>query len=205
MDASRWDARYSGRELVWGAAPNRWVTEVCTGLPPGTALDLGCGEGRNALWLASQGWTVTGIDFSAVALERGEELARRAAPLSGQVHWTRADLLTYRPDPASADLVVLAYMQLPAEQRTAVIRAAAGAVRPGGRLLVVAHHSDNLAEGTGGPPDPRMLYTAEEAARDLEGTARFSIERAERVSRPVDGAERDALDALLLARREPAT
>jgi SAM-dependent methyltransferase len=76
MHAAEWDARYAGKNLVWEAEPNRWVVEVCAGLPPGRALDLACGEGRNALWLARQGWRVTGVDFSRVALERAGDLAR---------------------------------------------------------------------------------------------------------------------------------
>jgi SAM-dependent methyltransferase len=201
MDATGWDARYASRDLIWGAAPNRWVTEIVTGLTPGTALDLACGEGRNAIWLAAAGWTVTGVDFSAVALERAADSARHAAPLSGSVTWRRGDLTTDHPDPVSSDLVLLAYLQLPAEQRRIALRAAAAAVRPDGHLLVVAHHSDNLVDGTGGPRDPDVLYTAEDALADVAGVAEFTVLRAERAERPVDGAPRPALDTVLLLRR----
>lgn len=223
-DATTWDARYSGRELVWGGEPNRWVAAECADLPPGRALDLACGEGRNALWLARRGWQVTGVDFSGVALARAAELAAAAAadpepaghpePAAGQpagpaglasrVSWVQADLLDYRPDASAFALVLLSYLQLPADQRTVVVRSAASALAPGGRLLVVAHHADNLTAGVGGPPDPRVLYSAQDVAADLSGLDGIRVERAERVLRPVESAEgvRHAVDALLLARRD---
>ncbi|WP_454131458.1 class I SAM-dependent methyltransferase, partial [Kitasatospora aureofaciens] len=74
MDSQGWDDRYAASELVWGTAPNQWVVRELTGSTPGRALDLATGEGRNAIWLATQGWEVTGLDFSAVALERAERL-----------------------------------------------------------------------------------------------------------------------------------
>jgi SAM-dependent methyltransferase len=201
MDATHWDARYGGAELVWGAEPNRWVVAECAGLTPGRALDLACGEGRNAIWLAGLGWQVTGVDFSAVALSRAAELA---AHVGVRGTWVRADLQEYRPEPAAFDLVVLAYLQLPAEKRTPVIRNAAAGLAPGGTLLVIAHDSANLVEGVGGPQDPAVLYTAQDVAADLAGLPGLVVLRAEPVLRPVevDGVTGHAVDALLLARRE---
>lgn len=83
-----WNARYSATELVWSAEPNRWVSEVLAGRPAGTAVDLGCGEGSNAIWLAEQGWTVTGADFSDVALDKATALADRRGVT---VRWIRGD------------------------------------------------------------------------------------------------------------------
>jgi SAM-dependent methyltransferase len=202
MDASDWDRRYSSQDSAWGRAPNQWVAQVCEGLSPGIALDLACGQGRNALWLAGLGWTVTGVDFSQVALDRAAELAREIGIPDERAHWVRADLLSYRPEPESVDLAMLVYLHLPEQERATVIRMAAESVRPGGQLLVVAHHSDNLTEGAGGPQDPRVLYTADTAFENVPAGAGFSVRRSERVLRPHNETGRDAIDALLLAVRD---
>jgi len=204
VDAQDWDRRYAGNDLVWGAAPNRWVEQECEGLVPGRALDLACGEGRNAMWLAGRGWRVSAVDFSQIALDRGAELAvealgeERAAALT----WVCADLLSYRPEPGGYDLVVIAYLQLPAEARRQIVRRAAEAVASGGRLVVVAHDSANVDGGVGGPQDPRVLYTADDLVADLDG-AGLTPRTVAAVRRPVatvDG-ERQAIDALLVATR----
>lgn len=201
MDAAGWDTRYAERDLVWGAQPNRWVEEECADLPPGRALDLACGEGRNALWLAGRGWRVTGVDFSAVALARAADLAAESA-VADRTSWVRADLQTFVPESAGFDLVVVAYLQLPADQRRRVIAMAADALAPGGTLLVVAHDSANLTEGVGGPQDPAVLYTAAELVADLGVREGLQVLRAEPVRRPVpEQTEREAIDALVLARR----
>jgi SAM-dependent methyltransferase len=194
-----WNRRYAGSELVWTAQPNRFLVAEAADLTPGRALDLACGEGRNAVWLAEQGWHATGVDFSDVALAKARELA---AARGVQLDWTQADLLDFRPEERAYDLVLLFYLQLPARERRQVVRAGADAVAPGGALLVVAHDSANLERGYGGPKDPAVLYTAADVAADLEGRG-LEIERAELVERPVETAdgERTALDALVRARR----
>ncbi|HEU5006365.1 MAG TPA: class I SAM-dependent methyltransferase, partial [Jatrophihabitantaceae bacterium] len=191
MDAAGWDDRYRSSELVWGIRPNRWVEQELAGLPVGSALDVACGEGRNALWLASLGWQVTAVDFSPVALEKGRALEERAlADRTGAipVSWRCADATTYRHD-AEVDVALLCYLQLPAEQRRAAVRNAAAALAPGGTLLVIGHDSTNLADGTGGPQDLSVLFTADDIASDLDGTD-LKINRADAVLRPVEGAPR---------------
>jgi SAM-dependent methyltransferase len=202
VDATDWDFRYSRRDLVWGAEPNCWVAAECAAMPPGRALDLACGEGRNAIWLAGLGWRVTGVDFSAVALRRAADLAAQAEPC-GEVTWVHADLLDYRPELAAFDLVVVAYLQLPPEQRRRVVGVAADGLASGGTLLVVAHDSANVAEGVGGPQDPDVLYTAADLVADLRDRHDLQFLRAGPVLRPVqvEGTVRQAVDALLLARR----
>lgn len=199
MDAQAWDERYAGADLVWSAEPNRFVVAELSDEPPAAAYDMAAGEGRNAIWLARRGWTVTAADFSAVALDKGRRL------LAGQpdaarltVRWVRSDVLQNGPEAAAYDLVLLAYLQLPAAQRRIAVRAAAAALRPGGTLLVIAHDSTNLREGVGGPQDPALLYTAADVVADLADVAGLVVERAERVARPVplDGVERTAWDAL---------
>lgn len=194
FDASVWDERYRAAGTVWGAAPNRWVEQELADLPPGRALDLACGEGRNALWLAGRGWQVTAVDFSAVALEKG-----KAADPDGTITWVRADATTYRAE-QPVDLALLCYLQLPAPDRREAMRCAAAALAPGGTLLAIGHDSRNIADGTGGPQDPAVLYTATDLAADLDGTG-LQVTKAEEALRPVDGAERPAIDALLRAVR----
>lgn len=199
MDREAWNRRYAGSELVWTAQPNRFLVAEASGLRPGRALDLACGEGRNAVWLAEQGWQVTGVDFSEVALDKARDLA---AARGVEAEWEQADLLAYQPAPRAFDLVLVFYLQLPAAQRRTIVRAAAAAVAPGATLLLVAHDRSNLEHGHGGPQQPAVLYTAGEVVADLDGSG-LEIERAERVERPVqtpDG-ERIALDALVRARR----
>lgn len=192
MDDAAWDARYSATELVWTAEPNRWVTEVLTGRPPGTAVDLACGEGRNAIWLAEQGWAVTGVDFSAAGLDKARALAHQRGV---HVDWQRADLADWRPR-QPVDLVLLAYLQVPEQLRRPVHRAAAQALRPGGTLLVIGHDSTNLIDGVGGPQDPTVLFTSNDVLADVDGLG-LTVARAERVHRPVDGQPRPAIDALV--------
>ncbi|WP_165988046.1 bifunctional 2-polyprenyl-6-hydroxyphenol methylase/3-demethylubiquinol 3-O-methyltransferase UbiG [Streptomyces sp. YIM 98790] len=209
MDSRAWDERYAAAELVWGREPNRWVAGETGELPPGRALDLAAGEGRNAVWLAGRGWRVTAVDFSAVALERGRELVAAGAPEAAErIRWVRADVT----DPSAwADwerrggfgLVLISYLHLPAGPRRDVWRRAAGATAPGGTLLVVGHDATNIAEGTGGPQDPEVLYSPDEVV-SVAVSAGLRTVRAERVRRPVEGAQRDAVDALVRLHR-PAT
>jgi len=202
VDAEGWDERYRSSELIWGIAPNRWVEQELAGLPAGRALDVACGEGRNALWLAGLGWRVTAVDFSPVALEKARAIEERAMsdlPDAPRVSWRCADATAYQHD-GQVDVALLCYLQLPSVQRRAAVRNAAAALAPGGTLLVIGHDSTNLADGTGGPQDPSVLFTAGDVASDLDGTD-LRIDRADAVLRPVDGAPRPAIDALLRAHR----
>jgi SAM-dependent methyltransferase len=194
-----WNQRYEGTELVWTIRPNRFLVAEVEGMKPGRALDLACGEGRHAIWLAGLFWDVRAVDFSDVAIAKGRELAERHAV---QVEWEVADLTGYVPEPESADLVIVFYLQLPAEERTPILRRAASAVAPGGTFLLVAHHSRNLEHGHGGPKIPDVLYSPEDVVADLESSG-LEIERAEAVERPVETpeGERVAIDALVRAQR----
>lgn len=192
---AKWDERYASEGLVWGREPNRFVVEAVTDLPPGTALDLGCGQGRNALWLASRGHRVTGIDLSPVAIGQAKALAAEAGL---DLELEAADLTTWEPGGRRWDLVLLAYLQLPPEDRRKVHAAAVEALAPGGTLVLVAHHAANLTEGVGGPPYPEVLYDEDTIREDF---ADLEIERCERVLRDVEGADRPAIDLLCIARK----
>ena len=200
MSRHDWDRRYEASGLIWSGEPNRFLSAEVEGMAPGRALDLACGEGRNAVWLASRGWDVTGVDFSARALEKARALATERGVT---LRLVEADLGEYAPTPGCADLVAVLYLHLPAPQRAAVLARAAAALAPGGTILVVGHDLLNLTEGHGGPREASVLTTPEAVAAELEG---LTIERAERVRRPVatpDG-ERDAIDTLVRASRPPA-
>jgi 2-polyprenyl-3-methyl-5-hydroxy-6-metoxy-1,4-benzoquinol methylase len=200
MDQTAWDERYAGPELVWGSGPNCFVAEELAALPPGRAIDLGTGEGRNAIWLAERGFTVTAVDFSRVGLARAAGLA---AERGVSVDWVHADLLDYQPTPGHFDLVLIAYIQLPADRLTALARTAGAALAPGGTLLAVGHDRDNLARGHGGPKDLSVLWTPQLMTAGLTG---LTIEQAEQVDRMVttpDGA-RTAIDTLVRAVRPRA-
>ncbi|MET1060367.1 MAG: methyltransferase domain-containing protein [Nocardioides sp.] len=198
MDASAWNARYAGTDLVWSATPNQFVAAELASLAPGRAVDLAAGEGRNALWLAAQGWEVTAVDFAAAGLEKGRSVAE-TLDLARPVTWQCADVLTWTAE-TPYDLAVLAYLQLPAAERREAARRAVAALRPGGTFFLVAHDSSNLTEGVGGPQEPAVLMTAEDVVADLAGTG-VEVLRAERVAREVPGPDgtRTAYDALVRA------
>lgn len=199
MDREDWNRRYAGRDLLWSAEPNRFVREATENLPPGIALDLACGEGRNAVWLALRGWSVTGVDYSSVALDKARELARvREAP---SIRWLLEDVTRWRPEPATFDLVVVGYLQLPPDRLRPALRNAAEAVAPGGTFFLVAHDRDNLEHGHGGPRSADVLYTASDVTAELGG---FDVGEAGVRERPVeldDGGTATALDAVVRAVR----
>ena len=201
MKAEDWDRRYEAAELVWTPRPNRFLVEEVAELLPGTALDLACGEGRHAVWLAELGWRATGVDWSAVAIEKGRQLA---AARGVSVDWAVADLNDWQPAGEAWDLVLAFYLQVEPEERRAMLAKAAGAVAPGGTFLLVGHDTRNLAGGYGGPKTERVLYTPEDIVADLDGSG-LAIVRAEAMNRPVETreGERIAIDALVRASRAP--
>lgn len=201
MDAKQWDERYAGAELVWTDNPNVFVAEILSDARPGTAVDLAAGEGRHAVWLARRGWDVTAVDFSEVGLHRAQQWAAEVG-VGERLTTTVSDIAEYAPQPDSLDLVLLAYVQVPADVRRKAIMQCAAGLRVGGQIAVVAHDSSNLADGTGGPPDARVLYTAEDVAADLAATPfDWEFQRQEVALREVAGADRPARDAVLVAVR----
>lgn len=199
MDAAAWDERYQGTELLWSAEANRFLVAEVEHLPPGEALDLACGEGRNAVWLAGRGWAVTAVDFSPVGLDKARQLA---AAREVEVEWIEADLFEWTPPEASSDVVLWLYFHPPPARRGELLGRFAAALRPGATMLVVGHHVENLEHGVGGPPYPEILLDPSEVADGLR-TGGLEIEKAERVLRPVttDVGERTAIDTLVRARR----
>ncbi|MCS0636531.1 class I SAM-dependent methyltransferase [Streptomyces sp. LP05-1] len=205
-DADYWDERYAGRDRVWSGRPNATLVAEITGLTPGHALDLGCGEGGDALWLARQGWRVTAADISGVALERG---ARQAAEegLADLIEWQRHDLAVSFPE-GRYDLVTSGFLHSPGEgmPRERILRDAVAAVAPGGTLLVMGH--------AGPPPwDPDgypgvSLPMADEVLAGLSlPPGEWEVVRCEEYERSQtapDGRECTRLDNVVRVRRRPA-
>lgn len=200
MDAADWDAQYASRELLWGLEPNRFVRQQCERLPVGEALDLACGEGRNATWLAGLGWRVTGVDFSEVAIERARQTTARQPSMQAlRLAWEVADVSTLVPEAESLDLVLASYVHLPPGVRDEMLLRGSAALRPGGHLVIVAHDERNLAEGVSGPQDPDLLYDPLRVRTLLSESAGLTVEVARTMERPTpDGV---ALDTVVRARR----
>jgi SAM-dependent methyltransferase len=197
MDRDDWNRRYAGKDLLWSAEPNGFLVDEVATLPPGRALDLACGEGRNALWLAERGWRVDGVDYSDVALDK----AHRVADARGvEVGWAHEDVESYTPSPGY-DLVILFYLQLPWESMRGVIRRGAAAVANGGTFLLVGHDLTNLEKGHGGPKSPAVLYTPDDVVGEL---SELRIVEAARRLRPVDTDDGivNAIDCLVRAVRD---
>ena len=204
-----WDERYPGeRRRGWderhrsgdfeGEGPNPTLVLGTAGLLPGTALELAAGSGTNAVWLARQGWRTTAVDWSPVGLANGLAKAHAAGV---EVEWLERDLLTWSPPARSFDLVVIVYLHLPPMERGPVYAAAAAAVAPRGRLLIVGHDRINATEGEGGPPDTVRLFTADEIAHELLAVdPTFVVERSE-VVRRVPPPGRAPIDSLLVLHR----
>lgn len=148
-----WDERY--KTVEWPTEPDPHLVSFASDLPPGRALDLGCGPGRNAIWLALRGWSVLGIDGSAVGLDQAKQRADKEGVI---LELQQADLLEYRAS-STFDLVVMANIHPEPAKRAALLNMAAEAVGPGGHLFVVGHHLNSL--GRTGPPEADRLYTAE--------------------------------------------
>jgi SAM-dependent methyltransferase len=193
-DAAHWDARYADSDRVWSPHPNATVAEVVAPLEPRTALDVGAGEGRHAVWLASRGWTVTAVDFSRVGMDKG----RREARARGiDVDWVVADVRTWTPPQASAyDLVLVAYLHLEGD----VLSRVREWLAPGGRLVVVGHALRNLSDGVGGPQDPRLLHSEDQLRAGARG---LRVDRLGEVLRTTP--EGEAIDVVMVARRPDPT
>ena len=202
-----WDDHYGQKSQVWSGAPNAVLVAEVADLVAGRALDLGCGEGADAIWLASRGWTVTGVDVSQTALDRARRAAE-AAGVSARIEWQRHDLGVSFPA-GTFDLVSAQFLQSPIDLPIeAILRSAAGAVADGGTLLIVSHagppswageHDHPHPPTPGGFPDPAAC-----AASIGLDDAGWDVEVCERRARPTtspDGEHATHVDGVIRARR----
>lgn len=198
MTESHWDEMYRSRDQVFSGEPNGVLVTEVTGLTPGKALDVGCGEGGDALWLARRGWQVTAVDVSETALRRG---AAAGADVDGRVEWQRADLTTTPPPAGGFDLVSAQYFPLPRRPEHRALRALLAAVAPGGLLLFVGHDLADLAPGQGHGGDPRDYYQPAEVAGLLDGDWDVLTDATRPRTAPAPPGTHHTHDTVLLARR----
>jgi SAM-dependent methyltransferase len=206
VDREYYDELYRSAPAVWSGRPNRQLVAEATGLPPGTALDAGCGEGADALWLAEHGWRVTAVDFSPVALERAAERSRERG-LDDRIAWLHADLDTWIPPEGRFDLVTAQYLHSQGADRPALFERLAAAVAPGGTLLLVGHL---LVEDDGGHDhghDPDVIYSAADVAAVLDPAQWRDVvtETRERDPAAAERTGNPAPDTVLVARRRSGT
>jgi thioredoxin reductase/SAM-dependent methyltransferase len=199
-----WDERYRSADTIWSGNANPHVVATVTDLVPATALDVGSGEGADAIWLASRGWRVTGIDVSTVALGRAAKRAAEAGEeIAGRITWQQADVLSWDPAPLQFDLVSAQFMHLPRPALASLHRRLAAAVRPGGTLLIVGHHPSDLETSMGRPNLPDLMFTADQIAAALDPDDWHIIVAAtpERQDVDPDGRSITVRDAVLHAIR----
>jgi SAM-dependent methyltransferase len=204
LDQAFWDERYQSSDALWSGHPNPQLVTEATGLVPGAALDVGCGEGADAIWLAEHGWQVTAVDISPVALDRGAAHACDAGnDVAQRITWLHADLTTWVPADTTYELVSAQFMQLPANLRPALHCRLAASVSPGGSLLVVGHHPSDLQTTVPRPPVRELFFTAGDVAASLD-PHRWDVVVSESRARHVldpEGRTTTIHDAVLRARR----
>lgn len=203
-----WDERYSRHHHVWSGRPNPQLVALVEPLAPARAIDVGCGEGGDAIWLARRGWTVTGVDISPVALAKAAAHAQSAgAKIAARITWGPVDLYGAEMDPLGQyALVNSQYLHMPPEARDRAVARLAAAVAPGGHLLLVSHHPSDLASPGLRPNLPEMFYTAEElvARLDADEWEIVTAGAAERPATDREGNEVTVHDTVLFARRNAA-
>ena len=200
-----WDARYRGRDPERPGRPHPYLVDALSGASPGTALELGCGDGANAIWLATRGWRVTTVDVSQVALDLAAAFAERAG-VASRVRWERADLRDWTTT-ETFDLVAAFFVHTPLElDFPSTMRRAAEQVRTDGTLLVIGHYT--LPPWAPDPDNTDGLFSAGELASALARDDRaWRIDVADRLARSVtyDGQQHIVQDAVLHAVRAGAT
>jgi len=199
-----WDQMYQWGSALWSGHVNPQLVTEALGLSPGAALDVGCGEGADAIWLAERGWQVTAVDLSTVALERGAAHALEVgAEVAQRIRWLHVDLTRWVPVVASYDLVSAQFMHMPKDQREQLHRRLAESVAPGGILLVVGHHPSDVETTVPRPSMPGLLFTASDVAASLapqEWVTLVDEARARQTLDP-DGHTTTIHDAVLKAKR----
>jgi SAM-dependent methyltransferase len=201
LDRAWWEDWYAQRDQVWSGEPNPWLVAEAGELAPGRALDVGAGEGADAIWLAERGWRVTAVDIAEAALGRGRaEAARRGAAIADRITWEAADVTRWAAPSGAFQLVALHFVHLGPDERSVAYARSAAAVAPGGTLLVVGHHPADV-RGGGPGHDLDRFFTPEELVAGLDD--RWEVVAAEVRPRTADrdGRSIRLRDVVLVARR----
>jgi SAM-dependent methyltransferase len=198
MDGQFWEDRYRSRNQVFSGDPNGVLVTEVTGLPPGQALDVGCGEGADALWLARHGWQVTAVDISPTALQRAAE-----ADTDGRVTWTRADLTTTPPQAGAFDLVSVQYFPLQYQPDHTALRGLLDAVAPGGILLFGSHDPADLSPRPAEGFDPNDYYQSDDLAKLLDHDWTVQVNETRPRTAPTPAGTHHTHDTVLRAQRRP--
>ncbi|GAB3476270.1 class I SAM-dependent methyltransferase [Amycolatopsis cihanbeyliensis] len=196
-DAQFWDERYGSRDQLFSGEPNGVLVTEVSELPPGQALDVGCGEGADALWLARRGWQVTAVDISRIALERAAEAG---TDVTGRVAWTRGDLTGIRPPAGAFDLVSVQYFPLPRHHHAA-LHGLLAAVAPGGTLLVAGHDLADLGSHSEQGFDPSYYYHPGDIAELLDDAWAVLVNETRSRTAPAPPGAGHTHDTVLRARR----
>ena len=199
FESPSWDERYAGEETIWSGNPNAQLVAEVSGLTPGTALDVGCGEGGDVIWLARRGWRATGADFSANGLARAARHAEQAG-VAEQTDWWQVDARTFAADGRFYDLVSSHFLHPPDGGMVAVARRLADAVAPGGHLLVVGH-APSEAFTHMSASHRRAMFVAEELVPGLPGDFEALVVAQRPRTMIRGGVTVDVHDSTLLARR----
>jgi thioredoxin reductase/SAM-dependent methyltransferase len=202
FDEAAWEERYRAKPAIWSGRPNPQLIAEAVDLTPGRALDVGCGEGADAIWLAERGWQVTAVDISTTALQRATTHAETAG-VANAIIWSHADLRAAAPLGDAYDLVSAQFMQLPGDTRRDLFARLAAAVAPGGTLLIVGHHPSDLRTSAHRGHFPNMMFTGEEVAAALDPAAWeiLAAEARPRATTDPEGKDITIHDAVMVARR----
>ncbi|MGH4030944.1 class I SAM-dependent methyltransferase [Actinomycetota bacterium Odt1-20B] len=200
MDTQQWEDRYRGTDQLFSGAPNGVLVTEVTDLPPGRALEVGCGEGGDSHWLARQGWQVTAVDVAQTALDRGAA-ALRDTDLADRVTWERADLTTTAPSPGAFDLVTAHYFPLTREPDHTALRGLLAAVAPSGTFLFAGHDLSDLPPDPERDFDPDAYYQPADIARLLDDDWTVEINETRPRTTPAPPGTHHRHDTVLRARR----
>lgn len=199
FEPASWEARYAGEAPVWSGRPNAQLVAEVAALAPGTALDVGCGEGGDVVWLAQQGWTVTGADFAAAGLERAARNAE-AAGVGDRVEWWQVDARSFDAGGRTWDLVTTHFLHPPDAGMADVVRRLATAVAPGGHLLVVGHAPSEVHARLSAAKR-RAMFLAEDLVPALPAELEVLVVEQRPRTATHDGTVHEVEDSTLLARR----
>jgi SAM-dependent methyltransferase len=199
-----WEERYGASGLTWSGNPNPVLVTEVSALTPARALDIGSGEGADAMWLAGRGWTVTAVDISVNAVKKARLRAESLDPDAAErIDWQRHDLTEWAPSPASFDLVSSQFMHLPPPHRDALFRALAAAVAPGGTLLIVGHDASDSDESGRHEHLQQLMFTSDDVLRAIDDSG-LKVEVAESRAREADPKHGHGTvrDVVVTAKRE---